>query len=334
MTQQDDAAKAGGPDRARRLEFAMRALGRTQVSIYYQTDNLVYQWGENIPAGLISGGLAGKSDADLFPWLAADRLTTVKQKVLATGESQRFELPINLDGEVRWFDLWIDPERNDTGKIVGIFSTAIETTEQRRREVQLKNLLREVSHRSKNLLAIILSLASQTARSAKSIDGFVTAFSGRLQSISRAQDLVTDRDWRGALLSDLIERQVALFRGDRFRQVTVRGENPVLAPNASLYVGLALHELCAHAVRGNHIPAAGATISVTAMRVPDGGTERMLRLEWTEQGIEDETLTDMDSLSHAFLEKVVPLAVDGSATIQTIPGGLRYTLNIAGAHIA
>jgi len=334
MAQQEDAANGNGPERARRLDFAMRALGRTQVSIYYQTEDLVYQWGENVPAGLISGGLAGKTDADLFPWLAADRLTTVKQKVLSSGDPQRFELPINLDGEVRWFDLWIDPERDASGRIIGIFSTAIETTEQRRREVQLKNLLREVSHRSKNLLAIILSLASQTARSAKSIDGFVTAFSGRLQSISRAQDLVTDRDWRGALLSDLIERQVALFRGDRFRQVTVRGENPVLAPNASLYVGLALHELCAHAVRGGHIPTTGATIAVTARRVPDGSTERMLRLEWVEQGMEEETLADMDTLSLAFLEKVVPLAVDGTARIEAIPGGLHYTLDIAGAHIA
>src|SRR5690606_16297487 len=116
MTQpQNDAANGNQRERERRMAFAMRALGRTQVSIYYQSESLVYQWGENVPAGLISGGLAGKTDADLFPWLAADRLTTVKQKVLATGEPQRFELPINLEGEVRWFDLWIDPEHDASG---------------------------------------------------------------------------------------------------------------------------------------------------------------------------------------------------------------------------
>lgn len=328
------AAGADGQDRARRLEFAMRALGRTPVSIFYQSEFLVYQWAENIPHGLGIDSVEGKADADFLPRLAADRLTAVKQKVLASGEPHRFELPINLSGEVRWFDVWVDPETNLSGRVIGIFSTLIEMTDQKRREVQLKNLLREVSHRSKNLLAIILSLASQTARSSTSLPAFVNAFSGRLQAISRAQDLVTDRDWRGALLSDLIERQVALFRGDRALPVTVGGEDLVIAPNAALYVGLAIHELCANAARNRHLIAAAGHIDVIARIEPGKGDSRVLVLEWIERGVGDHAEEEMEQLSKAFLENVVPLAVDGSGAITHEPTGMRYQLRIDGVHIA
>src|SRR5690606_27096184 len=145
------------------------------------------------------------------------------------------------DGEVRWFDIWIDADIGAQGEIEGVFSTMIEITAQKRREVQLRNLLREVSHRSKNLLAIILSLATQTARHSTSITGFITDFSGRLQAIARAQDLVTDRDWQGASLNELIVKEVALFRGDRPLDLQISGADPVISPTAALYVGLAIH---------------------------------------------------------------------------------------------
>src|SRR5690554_3671190 len=204
---------AGGrdEDRSRRFAFAMRALSRTPVSLAYQNRAMQYEWFENPHHGLDLGEIIGKSDADFLPRLAADRLEAAKRHVLETREQNRFELPVNLGGNVYWFDMWIDPDIDGNGEVLGIFSTMIDISDQKRREVQLKNLLREVSHRSKNLLAIILSLASQTARSSTSLQGFVSAFSGRLQAIARAQDLVTDRDWQGALLSDLISRQIALF---------------------------------------------------------------------------------------------------------------------------
>lgn len=317
-----------------RLKFAMRALGRTAVSIYYQDAALCYQWAENIPDDLFPVDIVGSGDADLYPPHAADRLIAAKQKALSTGKANRFELSVGLAEHVRWFDIWIDPDRDAAGNVVGVVTTALETTEQKRHDIQLKNLLREVSHRSKNLLAIILSLASQTARSSQSVQGFVTAFSGRLQAIARAQDLVTDRDWRGALLSDLVERQIALFRETRLQAVTMTGDDVVLGPNASLYVGLALHELSAYAVRARHVTIADAAITVRASLIAEGEETPILRLEWVETGVGSEAGMGVEPLARAFLENVVPLAVDGAAAISPVHDGFIYRLDIAGTHIA
>ncbi|TIQ24092.1 MAG: histidine kinase, partial [Mesorhizobium sp.] len=72
--------------------------------------------------------------------------------VVETGDADRLEVGIPDTDGVRWFHIWIDADRGDSGEVQGVVTTMVETTEQKRREQTLKTLLREVSHRSKNLL--------------------------------------------------------------------------------------------------------------------------------------------------------------------------------------
>ena len=75
--------------------------------------------------------------------------------------------------EARWFDLHIEPLRDVTGEIVGLTCAAVDITERKEGEAHLRNLMRELTHRSKNLLAVIQAMARQTARYAGSIDLFI-----------------------------------------------------------------------------------------------------------------------------------------------------------------
>lgn len=335
MKGQEKAQQGGnGMESSRRFAFAMRALSRTPVSLSYQNRDLVYEWAENLPRGIDPGEVLGSMDSDFMPRLAAERLKVTKLHVLETREPQRFELPVNLGGEVRWFDIWIDPDLDAGGAAMGVYSTIIDISTQKRREVQLKTLLREVSHRSRNLLAIVLSLASQTARSATSLSGFVTAFSGRVQAIARAQDLVTDRDWQGALLSDLIARQVALFHRETALPVTVSGDDLVVSPNAALYLGLAIHELAAHAVRNGQLAAGSGSISVSFRLDPRNDGGRTLVVVWSEQLASESLPEQMESLTRKFLESVVPLAVEGVGTLHAGSNGILYELHVDGSHIS
>ena len=331
--QENGKPGAGNLESSRRFAFAMRALSRTPVSLSYQNRDLLYEWVENLPQGLDVAEVLGHTDADFLPRLAAERLRATKLHVIETRDPQRFEFPVNIAGEVRWFDIWIDPDLDPSGSAMGVYSTIIDISAQKRREVQLKNLLREVSHRSRNLLAIVLSLASQTARSATSIPAFVAAFSGRLQAIARAQDLVTDRDWQGALLSDLISRQIALFHRDSGLPVDLKGNDLVVSPNAALYVGLAIHELAANAVRNGQLTSPEGAIEVVFSldTRSDGG--RNLVVTWTERLGLGLTAQQIEPLTRKFLESVVPLAVDGTGELAVSGRSIDYTLRIDGTHI-
>lgn len=319
---------------SRRMSFAMRALERASVIMLYQSPDLIYQWAMNLPDDTAEETMIGRRDSDLLPRLAAERLEGAKRSAVDTKEPQRLELPVNFSGDLQWFDISVDPDLDDAGNVIGIFTTSIEITEQKRREVQLKNLLREVSHRSKNLLAIILSLASQTARSSKTIPAFVSAFSGRLQAIARAQDIVTDRDWRGALMSELIARQIALFKGDKPLPVEVSGTDHVISPSAALYVGLALHELAGLAVRRGQLVSADGIINIdNAIDTGMDGRQSLL-LTWTQSCTGSGHDESIEPLTRSFLENVVPLAVDGTGKLETDGSALTYRLHIDSVHLA
>ncbi len=191
---------------------ALRALANTDMTLFAQDRELRYLWLFNAEGSWLSSAHNGDTDYDFMPGAAAEKSVSIKQDILRTQKPARFELPILSGESMRWFDIRVDVDRDDSGEIIGIIGTSLEITEQKRREDTLKTLLREVSHRSKNLLAIIQSLASQTARHSLTVPEFLIRFRGRIQSLSSSQDIVTDTDWRGADLFGLITLQVSATR--------------------------------------------------------------------------------------------------------------------------
>jgi two-component sensor histidine kinase len=222
----------------------------------------------------------------------------------------------------------VDADRADSGAIRGLLTTAVETTEQRRREQTLRTLLREVSHRSKNLLAIIQSIATQTGRYSGGIDSFLLRFRGRIQSLASSQDLVTSSNWRGARLQELVAGQVARYCADPQRNIRLEGENPYFNPNAALHIGLALHELAVNSVRYGALAASDGSVMISVER-HDGGQETPdLVLIWSEASVADPATLKEKRFGSVALERVVPASLGGSASLAFGPVELGYRLTI------
>ena len=135
----------------------LHALHNAGISVLYQDRELKTVWARNMRAPWISDNSDGNG---ILPTAQADRISTAKRDVVATGNPERLEISVPVENGVRWFQVWIDADRGDAGDVQGVVTTMVETTEQKRREQTLTSLLREVSHRSKNLLAIIQSIAT------------------------------------------------------------------------------------------------------------------------------------------------------------------------------
>lgn len=171
----------------------LRALRNTAVSVLYQSPDLSVRWARNVPPSWSTGSLIGQTDQDFLPHHEAKAVVDSKLTVLAGAGPQRLEIhvPSTPGHRDKWFNLWIDADKGRAGDIRGLITTAVEITDQKQREQTLRVLLREVSHRSRNLLAIIQSIATQTGRHAPTVDAFLTRFRGRVQSLAASQDLVT-----------------------------------------------------------------------------------------------------------------------------------------------
>src|SRR6476659_6080609 len=135
----------------------------------------------------------------------------VKREVLATGEAKRAEIPLEDARGIRWHDLHIEPLRNGADEITGLICASVDVTERKEGEAHLRLLLRELTHRSKNLLAVIQAMARQTAHHVGSIETFLTQFAARLQALAASHDLLVRESWYGASIGELIHSQLAVY---------------------------------------------------------------------------------------------------------------------------
>lgn len=327
-----DGTKRGAVVEVRR--GLLRALRNTRIVVIYQAGDLSVLWAQNLPEEWSHGNdILGQVDSDFLPGAMVERVMELKRGVLASGQSEKIEFYEGGEHGDRWFDMWIDADTVENDEIVGLVTTMVEVTDRKHREQTLRTLLREVSHRSKNLLAIIQSIATQTGRNATTIDGFLGRFRGRLHSLSTSQDLVTSSNWRGAMLSDLIEEQVGRFREQNDDSVRFEGVDVYLNPNAALHIGLALHELVVNSMSHGALAQPGSHVLLASAFSPDMTDQEApsLILTWSEPASAGE-LPERKDFASVALERVVPASLNGQAHFNISADRFDYRLEIPAAN--
>jgi two-component sensor histidine kinase len=301
----------------------LRALRHTGISLLYQNLSLQVVWAQNVPKVWSERELEGLTDFEFLPAAEAERVVHAKNAVLKSGEPQSLEIRIPDGDAIFWYEVSVDASQSADGLTTGLITTAIDITDRKRREQTLRALLREVSHRSKNLLAIIQSIATQTGRYSGSIDSFLSRFRGRLQSLASSQDLVTSSNWRGADLRELVSGQVGRYVVDPDRHVRIEGANPYLNPNAALHIGLAMHELAVNSVSYGALSRPSGFVTIRAW-IDQGPS---LNLVW-EEIIPVPTNAAEKRFGSVALERVVPASLNGTATLAIGETSLEYRLTI------
>lgn len=275
------------------------ALDNAGCGLTIQDQNLTYRFIDKLPLGWNYPEVGEVSDASIYGVQLGEKIALAKMALLASGEPQRMttvagnsviSFAINLvklgAGDVR------------------IVTIAQDITLSRRREANMRTLLLELSHRSKNLLAIIQGLATQSAKHTRSLGDFLPAFIGRLHAVSAAQDVIVDANWQRASLHELAKRQLHSMALDKETTIHFSGPDLELDPNQSLHIGLALHELAMATamIKGNN----WRRITIEA------GGEQQAFIRWTsEPGID--AIDKIPDFGTTLLERVVPSALSGKS---------------------
>ena len=309
------------PQTQMRLGALSEGLRAEGICILHQRPDHRFDLAENPPEAWTNHNLIGRTETDILPAEAAAAFAAAFDRVRTTSEEHTVEFEIGDGLRRRHFEarlVWDE---------TGVITIVTDTTDERARDLAVASLLREVSHRSKNLLAIVQSVAMQTAHHSGSIQDFLDRFRGRLHALSSTQDLVTESNWRGTYLQSLIASQLTRVGHAILANVRVTGENPLLGPNASLHIGLAIHELGANAVlHGAVADGQPGQIWIDARLAHQIDRPANLVIEWQETGIDTDRIRHEPHFGTLVLERIVPLSVGGTSDFRIEPDSVRYQL--------
>jgi PAS domain S-box-containing protein len=250
-----------------RYETALRG---SHVTVYTQDRDLRYTSISNAMFGREVNEIIGHLDQDILPADSQAPILTLKREVIAGGQAKDGEVRISEGSVARWYDVHIEPLRDMTGAIVGLTCAAVDITARKAGEAHLRELMRELTHRSKNLLAVIQAMARQTARHSGTFDGFLDQFGARLQALSASHDLLVQESWYGASLSELINSQLSHYLDGT--QVVLDGPSILLKPEAAQSLGLAFHELATNAMKYGALSVPAGKVAIEwHRRMEEGG---------------------------------------------------------------
>lgn len=310
-----------------RFEIALRG---SPISVFSQDQDLRFTWAHNLPAGLKPEDIVGKTDADIFPAETAEDIMDAKLEVMETGKSKELEVDTKLARRERSFYVVIEPLTNETGETVGTASVAVDISERKANEQQLRLLLRELTHRSKNLLAVIHAIARQTAARTASVDEFLDRFGARLYAIGMSHDLLVADDWHGASLRMLIEQQLESHAEGFGERIAIEGEDVMLKPEAVHNLGLALHELIANAEKFGALSDPQGAIRIKWDFCEEA---HKLKLTWEESGGPEVEEPSRSGFGRTMLENVVAKVLAGDVTLSFPVEGVHCEIVIPDVHV-
>lgn len=312
-----------------RYETALRG---SQVTVYTQDRNLRYTSVSNSMLGHSVEDILGRTDMELFPADGAAAMVALKQEVLAKGEAKRAEIPLEGASGIRWHDLHIEPLRNETNEVIGLTCASVDVTERKEGEAHLRLLLRELTHRSKNLLAVIQAMARQTARHAGSVDSFLTQFGARLQALAASHDLLVRESWYGASLGELVRSQLGGYLDLPGVQISIEGPAIALKPEAAQNLGLALHELAVNAGKFGALSVPGGRVLITWTR-GDGASADGIEFDWREELGPKVKSRRKKGFGSMVIERNLARALDAQVNLKFDPEGLHCHIVIPASQI-
>ena len=185
------------------------------------------------------------------------------------------------DGSRIAISLTVSPMHDRAGNVIGASKVARDIRHRRESEELQTLLFDELNHRVKNTLAIIQAIAGQSLRTSRSADDFVMSFSGRVQSLARAHDLLVKGKMKGADVMAILREQVLL--GEDGARIRCSGPFTSVSPKIAVQLALVLHELATNARKHGALalPTGRLTIEWRLAMTPN----RELQLTWTESGM-------------------------------------------------
>jgi len=287
----------------------MPSLGGSGIVLLSLSGDGAVVSGSNAPRDLPLDGFTGMLMAHRLSGISERTFGDLVRTVAEMGGTARERFILSEGGVSTCYDveLW----RQEDGA-VGVM--LVDVTGQDRDSSSVRSLSLELAHRTKNVLAIVLSLANQTARRAPDYERFKDRFFGHIDALSNAHDIIAATGWQGVAVADIVGTCLKTDGTGAALTVAVKPHagHMILKPNAVQNLAIVMREL-------QSACRASDTVTCDIEETGNGG----LDLNWGCTGEYDRERLWTDMLCH-----YAPVSLDGAGDIDFDGDGFRYRLMV------
>ncbi len=222
----------------------------------------------------------GRPMTDIVGQLRYTGLQDDVRHALATLEP--LERRITREDGTAHYLIKILPYRNPDSTVDGALVTFVDVTSIVLAEQHQRLLIDELNHRVKNMLTVVISLATQTMHGSKTMDEFSSNYMGRIYALTAVYSLLSNTNWQAVSLRDIVLEELRPFLAKDRTNFVVSGPPIPLEPRAAPAFGMGVHELTTNAVRYGALSILEGNVNVTwrIEQDPDGD---QLVVDWIEK---------------------------------------------------
>ena len=312
---------------AEQSEHAARAViaSANEAVLVCDRDGIITH--ANAAASIVyDGNPIGKTFAEIIPLVFRNSTGALQADdivaMVSTGTPLRgIEAVATNAPKVKDYLVSAAPLRIAGDRISGAVITMVDLSRRKAAEKQQSLLMRELDHRIKNTLTLVLSISTRTASNTDTVQAFQKAFSGRIQALAATHNLLLDKSWTSLELRDVIVSELAPYIEEAADQVTIEGLNVAVTPRAALAFGLVAHELATNAVKYGALSQQGGHVTVRAIG-RDNEKNGAFVLEWRESGGPRVTAPERKGFGHTVIARSLQYSAGGGAEFDFDPSGV------------
>jgi PAS domain S-box-containing protein len=234
------------------------------------------------------------------------------------------------DGGWRWTLARALPVHDAQGKVARWYGTLTDIHEGHSRSENSHLLARELSHRIKNIFAVVAGLISLRARRVPEAAEFASELIDAISALGRAHDYVRPMEGiKGDDLRGLLAELMAPY-DDGSGRVVITGGDCAIGPRAATPIALTFHELATNAAKYGAFSADGGSVSI-AIDCPESG--ETARIQWRESGGPPADHPAEEGFGSRLIRSSIEGQLGGSIERRFAPGGLEVDLAVPHAAI-
>lgn len=309
--------------------LAALVVSSTDAIISCDLEGRILTWNPAAEAlyGWRADEIAGQSMEVLYPEGWPVRVGEYRDRIVAEGTLHIDVVRRTRSGEHRDIAISAAPVRSPDGEVLAILNTHRDITEEKAARDRLNFVTRELSHRAKNLLAVVLSIERQTARGAASLEGYRDRFSARLRSLAKTVDLLSEQSWGEVSMERLAQSQLSVIAEPEDESVRFGGPSVMLHAETVEAVGMGLHELGTNALKHGALSPAGGEILLSWRIEPEDG-DRVLVVEWAETSPGIAGPPQRTGFGHAVVTRLTEQKLGAKVRLDFAPGRLIWTTRV------